>query len=67
MHDFSDAFDGDEILYIDGCHVNARGNEIIARRIDEAVGDGWAARAIRRSAGIDATLGPSVDTHLAAY
>ena len=34
MHDFTDAFDGDELLYIDGCHVNERGNEIMARRID---------------------------------
>jgi len=38
MHDFTDAFDGDELIYIDGCHVNARGNEIIARRIDEIIG-----------------------------
>jgi hypothetical protein len=38
MHDFTDAFDGDELIYIDGCHVNARGNEIIARRIDEMIG-----------------------------
>ena len=38
MHDFTDAFDGGELIYIDGCHVNARGNEIIARRIDEILG-----------------------------
>jgi hypothetical protein len=38
MHDFTDAFDGDELIYIDGCHVNARGNEIIARRIDDIIG-----------------------------
>jgi hypothetical protein len=38
MHDFTDAFDVDELIYIDGCHVNARGNEIIAGRIDEIVG-----------------------------
>lgn len=38
MHDFTDAFDGDELIYIDGCHVNARGNEIIARRIDGIIG-----------------------------
>jgi len=38
MHDFTDAFDGDEILYIDGCHVNDRGNEIIAKRIDALIG-----------------------------
>ena len=37
MHDFTDAFDGDEILYIDGCHVNDRGNEIIARRIETII------------------------------
>jgi hypothetical protein len=34
VHDFTDAFDRDELIYIDGCHVNALGNEIIARRID---------------------------------
>jgi hypothetical protein len=38
MHDFTDAFDGDEKVYIDGCHVNERGNEIVARRIDELLG-----------------------------
>jgi hypothetical protein len=37
IHDFTDAFDGEELIYIDGCHVNARGNEIIARRIDELI------------------------------
>jgi lysophospholipase L1-like esterase len=49
MHDFTDAFDGDEAIYIDGCHVNARGNEIIARRIDETFGREWAER-LRSSA-----------------
>lgn len=34
-HDFTDAFDREELIYIDGCHVNALGNDIIARRIDE--------------------------------
>jgi hypothetical protein len=38
MHDFTDAFDGNELIYIDGCHVNAHGNEIIARRIDDIIG-----------------------------
>lgn len=38
MHDFTDSFDGDELIYIDGCHVNARGNEIIAHRFDEIIG-----------------------------
>jgi len=38
MHDFTDAFDGDEKVYIDGCHVNDRGNEIIATRIDALIG-----------------------------
>jgi hypothetical protein len=56
MHDFTDALDGSEAVYIDGCHVNARGNEIIARRMNETFGDGWAARASRRSAGIDVQL-----------
>jgi lysophospholipase L1-like esterase len=37
-HDFTDAFDGEELLYIDGCHVNARGNEIIAGRIAGVLG-----------------------------
>lgn len=38
MHDFTDAFDGDEAIYIDACHVNARGNQIIAERLSEIVG-----------------------------
>jgi hypothetical protein len=38
MHDFSDVFDGGETVYIDGCHVNDRGNEIIAKRIDALIG-----------------------------
>jgi hypothetical protein len=36
--DLSDAFDGDEILYIDDAHVSRRGNEIIARRMLEKIG-----------------------------
>lgn len=51
MHDFTDAFDGDELIYIDGCHVNARGNEIIARRIDEIIGPRLGAIESTRSAG----------------
>jgi len=50
LHDFSDAFDGDEPIYIDTCHVNARGNEIIARRMEESFGGGWKLRAVSRSA-----------------
>ena len=38
MHDLTDAFDVEEYLYIDSCHVNARGNEIIAGRMDALVG-----------------------------
>jgi len=33
IHDFTDAFDGDEYIYIDSCHVNGRGNQIIAQKI----------------------------------
>jgi len=35
IHDFTDAFDVDEYIYIDGCHVNGRGNQIIAKRLSE--------------------------------
>ncbi|HYD50067.1 MAG TPA: hypothetical protein VEB21_17040 [Terriglobales bacterium] len=35
MHDFTDALDGGEAVYIDGCHLNGRGNAIIASRLDE--------------------------------
>jgi lysophospholipase L1-like esterase len=35
IHDFTDAFDVKEYIYIDGCHVNGRGNQIIARRLSE--------------------------------
>jgi len=35
IHDFTDAFDVDEYLYIDGCHVTGRGNQIIAQKISE--------------------------------
>jgi len=38
LHDFTDSFDVDEYIYIDDCHVNARGNEIIARRVDDVAG-----------------------------
>jgi lysophospholipase L1-like esterase len=37
IHDLSDAFDVDEYIYIDGCHVNGRGNQIIAKRISESL------------------------------
>ncbi len=35
VHDFTDAFDVKEYLYIDGCHANSRGNQIIARRLSD--------------------------------
>ncbi|KPK25394.1 MAG: hypothetical protein AMK69_14410 [Nitrospira bacterium SG8_3] len=35
VHDFTDAFDVKEYIYIDGCHVNSLGNQIIARRLIE--------------------------------
>jgi hypothetical protein len=35
IHDFTDAFDVKEYIYIDGCHVNGRGNQIIAEKISE--------------------------------
>jgi len=39
IHDFTDAFDRDEYIYIDSCHVNALGNNIIARKIDKIIGN----------------------------
>jgi hypothetical protein len=50
MHDFTDAFDGGELIYIDGCHVNARGNEIVAARMNRTFGGAWKARASARAA-----------------
>jgi hypothetical protein len=38
MHDLTDAFDLDERIYIDSCHVNPRGNRIVAERMDALVG-----------------------------
>jgi len=38
-HDLSAAFDGDEYLYIDDCHVSPRGNEIIASAMLAAIGE----------------------------
>ena len=35
IHDLTDAFDVDEYIYIDSCHVNGRGNQIIAQKISE--------------------------------
>ena len=35
IHDFTDAFDVDEYIYIDSCHVNGRGNQIIAQKISK--------------------------------
>ena len=43
MHDFSDVFDSDEKIYIDGCHVNDRGNAIVANRMNTTFGAAWAA------------------------
>jgi len=37
--DLSHAFDGDEYVFIDFCHVSPNGNEIIARQISDAVND----------------------------
>lgn len=39
--DLSQAFDGDEYIFIDFCHASPNGNEIIARRISEAVNNGY--------------------------
>ena len=39
IHDFTDAFDVNEYLYIDGCHVNGRGNQIIATKLSEMLSD----------------------------
>ncbi len=33
IHDFTDVFDVNEYIYIDSCHVNGRGNQIIAQKI----------------------------------
>lgn len=35
IHDFTDAFDVGEYIYIDSCHVNGQGNQIIAQKISE--------------------------------
>ncbi len=35
--DLSSAFDGDEYIFIDFCHVSPNGNEIIAREVSEIV------------------------------
>ena len=35
IHDFTDAFDVDEYIYIASCHVNGRGNQLIAQKISE--------------------------------
>ncbi len=33
IHDLTDAFDVDEYIYIDSCHVNGHGNQIIAKKL----------------------------------
>jgi len=38
IHDLTDAFDVDEYIYIDSCHVNGRGNQIIAQKISMLLG-----------------------------
>jgi hypothetical protein len=38
IHDFTDAFDVDEYIYIDGCHVNGYGNHIIAEKLRNLLG-----------------------------
>ncbi len=38
IHDLTDAFDVDEYIYIDSCHVNGRGNQIIAQKVSELLG-----------------------------
>ncbi len=35
IHDFTDVFNRDEYIYIDSCHVNGRGNQIIATKISD--------------------------------
>ena len=42
MHDFTDVFDGKGPIFIDACHVNARGNELVAQRMEERFGAAWA-------------------------
>ncbi|MBW2269256.1 MAG: hypothetical protein JRH16_11830 [Deltaproteobacteria bacterium] len=44
LHDFRGAFDGEDSIYIDNCHVNDRGNEVIAHRIHELIRDVEVAR-----------------------
>ena len=38
IHDFTDAFDRDEYIYIDSCHVNPLGNKIIAEKLHKIIG-----------------------------
>lgn len=37
IYDLSNAFDGDQLIFIDFCHVSPNGNEIIAKHIAEIV------------------------------
>ena len=39
IHDFTDVFDMEDYIYIDTCHVNALGNELVAERIDRLIAD----------------------------
>jgi hypothetical protein len=37
IYDLSDAFDGDQLIFIDFCHVSPNGNEIMAKKIASIV------------------------------
>ena len=49
--DLTDAYDGDELIYMGPSHVTGNGNERIARRLDAFVGDRLRERARARRAG----------------
>ena len=40
LHDFTDVLDVDESIYIDGCHVNSRGNKLVSSELDQLTGAG---------------------------
>jgi hypothetical protein len=54
IHELTDAFDGDELVYMGPSHVTENGNETMARRISEIVGPLLEARV--RSRESDAAL-----------
>ena len=37
IYDLSDRFDGDQLIYIDFCHVSPNGNQIMAKSIGEII------------------------------